>query len=381
MHRIRAKELDWNPTFRGVLLSICAATVATLPRADLGPHTAEEYIEHIKQHRLIKGGFESCLYSLDWCAAMYNIAIAMASIATSHLTMTRAYHALSEALAGVRYLVFFGMSDMDYLEQQLLIRLFWVLFAGSWLVSAMSYGVHNYSCLYSSAHLFGKIPIGLFSAEEMTKYPRPLPLTDRQLTPALYARSDLELFAYHGDDCTYIPGLNFASELYMVWQNAHSTPDIDDPVTHVQTHIAQIEQIINCLPPELRWHGGLSRSSMATDGHDTQVANLFITSLHIQTNLLRRFGLSKARRGQYEVILSDLLQILSQLAVASFNANGSSLIPKIRDIAAAYLEEAGFQGSPINPTCLYLGNELLLKMFQRLDDLDCWNNILFIAHP
>lgn len=132
MERINAGESQTNPAFYGAVLGVCAATIATLPRREFGSITAQACIDYIYQKGLVQGGFEKCLYSLDWCISMYTIAIALATISRSHLTMMRAYHALTEAFAGVRYLAFFSMQDLDFLEQQLLIRLFWVLFAGSW---------------------------------------------------------------------------------------------------------------------------------------------------------------------------------------------------------------------------------------------------------
>lgn len=119
--------------------------------------------------------------------------------------------------------------------------------------------------------------------------------------------------------------------------------------------------------------------STAAEGHDIQIANLFISSLHIRSKLVRKLGSTAGQHGQQELILNDLSQILSHLPDSAFNANGSSMISKIRDIGAAYLEELELTATTTSTT--NLGNEKMTMILRRLDDLDCWNNVHFIAHP
>ncbi|KAL4783862.1 hypothetical protein BJX76DRAFT_243430 [Aspergillus varians] len=132
--RVERGEHLRNPSCCGLVLSICALTMAALPREQFGLMTVQGCLDYIDEKKLVTPGFARCAYSLDWCISMYNIAVAMISTSKSHATTIRVYHALCEAFAGVRYLTFFGMDQLDSVEQQLLIRLFWVLFGASWLV-------------------------------------------------------------------------------------------------------------------------------------------------------------------------------------------------------------------------------------------------------
>lgn len=63
---------------------------------------------------------------------MYNIGVSIGAMAEDGLSDTWCFHALSEAAAGVRYMMYYHLQQLDQVEQQLLRRLFWLLFAGSW---------------------------------------------------------------------------------------------------------------------------------------------------------------------------------------------------------------------------------------------------------
>jgi hypothetical protein len=39
---------------------------------------------------------------------------------------------MAEAVAGVKYLVYYELENMSFLSQQLLMRLYWLLFAAQW---------------------------------------------------------------------------------------------------------------------------------------------------------------------------------------------------------------------------------------------------------
>jgi hypothetical protein len=62
----------------------------------------------------------------------------------------------------------------------------------------------------------------------------------------------------------------------------------------------------------------------------------------VRSNLLQQFGAEGDRgRGheeEHQSIVGDLLEVLYHLPQPILEANGYSLIPKIRDIGAAYLE-------------------------------------------
>lgn len=76
-----------------------------------------------------------------------------------------------------------------------------------------------------------------------------------------------------------------------------------------------------------------------------QIANLYITQLHIRSNILEQSdGLAKGQSGlttsqstlsRRQSLAEDFLEILSHVPREILEANGHSLVPKIRDIGAA----------------------------------------------
>ncbi|KAK1479248.1 hypothetical protein CCUS01_16328 [Colletotrichum cuscutae] len=143
--------------------------------------------------------------------------------------------------------------------------------------------------------------------------------------------------------------------------------------------LAKIQTIIDNFPPELRWRGGLSRPSHITEGHDTQIANLFITSLNIRSNLLQKFGSTvKTRAAEHQRIVDDLLEILYHMPQHVLEQNGYSLIPKLRDCGAAYMEQMDVGDGALVSEGARLKLEKLLR---KLDDIDCWPGLPGIESP
>lgn len=197
---------------------------------------------------------------------------------------------------------------------------------------------------------------------------------------------------WHGEKTSYIPGLNSLSDLFSIWHESQSLKHHLREQHHhyeqrstedlIAYYFDKIRQVIDDLPPELRWRGGLSRPRNITYGHDVQIANIFITSFHIRSNILQKYSsklhdnseASSFCAEEHQRIVDDLLEILYNLPPKVFDANGSSLVPKVRDISAAYLEQIvsnkdGDQaGSPI-------AQEKLEWILRKVDDLDCWNGL------
>ncbi|KAK7398675.1 hypothetical protein QQX98_011946 [Neonectria punicea] len=359
MRRLRTGEADVDRTFCGLVVSVCAAVAATLPREDHGPVTVTRCLEFIDQNQLITGGFSRSSYSLDWATAMYNLGTAMGAVSESGLGDMRSFAASSEAAAGARYLAYYCMRDLDNVEKQLLKRLFWLLFAGS-----------------CSTNILGRLPVSLLSQELIDAIPRPLDLTDDQMEPPDPFESDH--VAWHGDATSYVPGLNCLSDLFEVWHDVQLTPASADPAARLGKYLSQVQHVIDSLPPELRWRGGLSRPPNVTQGHDVQIANLFITSLHIRSNLLQKLDPTPKSLPEHQKIVDDLLEILYHLPQAVFNANGSSVVPKIRDIGAAYLEQVE-KGHGTGQTDGDSARSKLERVLRKLDDLDCWQGIGLIG--
>ncbi|KAF4781817.1 hypothetical protein HER10_EVM0003651 [Colletotrichum scovillei] len=287
LHRLKAGETNSDRTFCALVVSVCAATVATLRRADYSPVTVELCLDFIEEQHLLDHGLRKPVYSLDWCVAMYNIGTSASSMNEDGLGDMGSFHGMSEAAAGARFLAYYRMADLDMSEQQLLKRLFWLIFAAY--------------CLYGGQ-------------EEALKH----------------------------------------------W-------------------LAKIQTIIDNFPPELRWRGGLSRPSHITEGHDTQIANLFITSLNIRSNLLQKFGSTvKTRAEEHQRIVDDLLEILYHMPQHVLEQNGNSLIPKLRDCGAAYMEQMDVGDGALVSEGARLKLEKLLR---KLDDIDCWPGLPGIESP
>lgn len=134
LRRLHSREADGNAIFCGLVISVCAATKATFPRGDYGSVTVEHCMEFLDTHGLLKSRFAQGSFSLDWCIAMYNMGMAMCAVSELGLSNMRPYHALNEAATGARYLAYYSTHELDEAEQQLLRRLFWLLFAASWYV-------------------------------------------------------------------------------------------------------------------------------------------------------------------------------------------------------------------------------------------------------
>ncbi|KAK6227493.1 c6 zinc finger domain containing protein [Colletotrichum tabaci] len=376
MHRLTTGEANSDRTFCALVVSVCAATVATLRRTDYGPVTVEGCLDFIEEHHLLDHGLRKPCYSLDWCIAMYNIGTSASSMNENGLGDMGSFHGMSEAAAGARYLAYYRMADLDMSEQQLLKRLFWLIFAAY------------------CADIFGRLSVSIVSHQENRAHLRPLPLTDSQLDtgPQLSAA---ELPPWHGDTTSYVPGLNQLSDLFLTWHEAQTAPvslygGQEGALKHF---LGRIQAIIDNFPPELRWRGGLSRPAHVTEGHDTQIANLFVTSLNIRSNLLQKFGSgAETRAAEHQRIVDDLLEILYHMPQHVLEQNGNSLIPKLRDCGAAYMEQMNMRedGGGVGGVSGGGGGEALVsesarlkleKLLRKLDDIDCWPGLPGIESP
>lgn len=187
------------------------------------------------------------------------------------------------------------------------------------------------------------------------------------------------ILPWHGDGISYVPGLDSLTKLYWVWHEAQSVPDstFGGPEEALNHHQNAIQHVIDFLPRELRWRGGLSRPLYVTQGHESQTANIFISSLHLRSSLLQvyqqRLTYHIRDSGEHQKIIDDLLEILYHLPPPVFYANGMSLMPKIRGIGSAYLEE--MEGHIHQEQDVV---DRMARLSRKLNDLDCWTDI---PHP
>jgi hypothetical protein len=69
-------------------------------------------------------------FTLEWCQMKYNLSVAFFS--ERGMDSPESFHLMFEAVAGVRYLIYYGRLQLPFPTQQLLKRLYWLLFAGQW---------------------------------------------------------------------------------------------------------------------------------------------------------------------------------------------------------------------------------------------------------
>ena len=220
--------------------------------------------------------------------------------------------------------------------------------------------------------MFGRPYIGLLTPQDNIQSLRPLDLTDEDLDPTFPSAET----NWHGKGMSYVPGLNHLSNLFLLW---HSSQQLHNKSVHgLQEHINLVQRALDGLPAELRWRGGLSRPPRSNFGTDVQVANLYITQLHIRSNLLEQLDrLSKDQNNpvisqniasQRQSIVEDTLEILSHMPRETLEANGHSLVPKLRDIGAALLDEVGaVRGSQLTNE---KASSDLRRLLEKLETLD-----------
>lgn len=221
----------------------------------------------------------------------------------------------------------------------------------------------------SSMNMLGRLSPSLLSQGPLGAVPRPLNLTDDELEPPVAAGPDTA--KWHGDGNSYVPGLNSLCDLYAIWHDFQVSPPENHTERYMVECFSRVEKVIDDLPVELRWRGGLSRRSTATPCHDIQIVNIFITSLHIRSNLLQNLGAAGDDITEHQRIMDDVLEVLYHLPREAFDANGSSLVPKVRDIGAAYLERVRAGGHATQEHVVGAQNKLA-RLLRKLDDLDCW---------
>ncbi|KAL3470300.1 hypothetical protein BJX99DRAFT_51729 [Aspergillus californicus] len=311
LSRLRSGDADHDPIFCGLVISVLCATCATLRRksyTDYQPMiTLERCVDVIRTYNLLPADGP---YSLDWSVAKYNLATSSMG-GGRDFSDSWAHRTYSEALTGTRYLLCLKLSEMSLLDQELLKRLNCLL-----VISMINMDMLGSSILGRLAH-------------DINQQHLPDPLTDSELDPDPAASPD--------ETVSYVPGLTHILNIFQTWHTCQTDRFYHPPEQVLSTGLSRIQTSLNDLPPELRWRGGLSRPLNATPGHDVQIANIFITSLYVRSNLLQQFGTPSNHQEEHRGIVSDLLEVLYHLPQPILEANGYSLIPKIRDIGAAYL--------------------------------------------
>lgn len=206
--------------------------------------------------------------------------------------------------------------------------------------------------------------ISILSPHDNIDELKPLEIADKDLAQDVDFVGD-----WHGDRISYIPGLNHLTRLFILWHESQQASHED--LSLLQGYLQQVHCALDYLPPALRWRGGLSRSPQSNFGTDVQIVNIYITQLHIRLYLLDQIDHLLKERGatatspeitnERQRIVDDMLAILYQMPEDTLEANGASLVPKIRDIGLALLNE------DTNPDVALVNLDRLLAKLEILD--------------
>jgi hypothetical protein len=143
----------------------------------------------------------------------------------------------------------------------------------------------------------------------------------------------------------YVPGLIALSRLFLVWQSSQAVRI--QTLENLHEHITRVQQVLNDVPSELAWPAGVD--GINDFGFNVQKVNLKVTSLHIRSNLLEQMNtLAKDRKllvtpeailRERGLVVDELLDVLYAMPEVVFDANGYSIVSKIRDIGSAIIDE------------------------------------------
>ena len=233
----------------------------------------------------------------------------------------------------------------------------------------------------STLDLHGRPYIGLLTSQDNISALTPLELSDNELDPTLAPFGEAD--AWHGNEKSYIAGLNYLSKLFLLWHQ--SQQGSNNSIKNLQHYSILVQRALDYLPPELNWRGGLSRPPQSNFGTEVQTANLYITQLHIRSNLLeqiRRISKTSGIQTPPEVsnerqsIVGDMLEILHHTSQETLEANGHSLIPKIRELGSVLLEEVrtGDMEQGMSPNA----SVNLERLLAKLEDLDMHSQLQYL---
>ncbi|KAF2130496.1 hypothetical protein P153DRAFT_338350 [Dothidotthia symphoricarpi CBS 119687] len=337
-----------SPSFLLLVTSLCAATFASLRRRRhlYAPVTVDSCLDLAERLGLWQ---PSNTITLERSLTIYNF-----SSAAHHergIDSALSHRLFAEAAMSVTYLTYQKSTEMSFMEQQILKRLYWLVYAGQ-----------------CTCDMHGRRLLVLRHAHEEVGSLLPLEISDEQLVH--WCDAD------HIDDAcrsqSFVPGLNVLSKLFLVWQSSQAIPA--QTMANLQEHISRANSALADLPPKLSWTGETAQSG--DFGFDVQKVNLKVTQLHIRANLLEQMNtLAKAQSllitpnaiiEERHRVVDELLDILYHMPTEVFDANGYSIVPKIRDIGGALLDElrTGSHGRTLQAS---MNLDRLLAKLENLD--------------
>ncbi|RTE72589.1 hypothetical protein BHE90_012997 [Fusarium euwallaceae] len=345
LRRLANGDASRDPEFCNLVVSVCAATISVLKRSrHRGVVTLSKCMKIIRNN---DPGAPRMEFTLEWCQTKYNLAVAyLTKYGTDSPTVI---HLLSEAAAGVRYLLFSTPDQLSFISRELLKRLLYLIFAGQCTFGIL--GRLHAMALVDSATLSSR---------------KPLFCTDQELEPHVTLQDH---HPWHGDATSYIPGLVHLVNLFQIWYQVQQ----ERPATlsTLQSALHRVQAALDDLPRELRWRGGLSRPPCSNLGTDVQIVNLYITQIHIRSNLVDQIDcISKGTDSpaasvepamERQRIIDDMLAIVCLTPDEILEVNGYTLVLKLRDIGLTLLTEHAN-----TPNTLVNLDKLLAKL-ERLD--------------
>lgn len=335
-------------SFLILVASICAATCASLPRRrhNHGAVTVESCLELTDRFNFW-GTARSI--TLERALTVYNFTCALNGM--HGLDAASAYRLTGESSVCVKYLIQHELHRMSFDDQQVLKRLYWLVFVAQ-----------------CTGEMHGRRLLVLHHAHESPTALIPMVVSDDQLLEGpVSTPADINTHSY-------ISGLNALSRLFLIWQTSQAIGV--QTIENLQEHISRAHQALTDLPPELVCSNGVSQSG--NFGFDVQKVNLKVTQLHIRANLLEQMNSLAKDQGflvtpdaiieERHLVVEELLEVLYTMPEEVFDANGFSIIPKIRDIGSALLDElrTGQHGRRLHT------RENLERLLAKLEHLDLW---------
>ncbi|PVH97748.1 hypothetical protein DM02DRAFT_597132 [Periconia macrospinosa] len=345
---------DCSASFLLLVASVCAATIASLPRRShlYEGVTVERCISLAERFKLWTPSTD---ITLEKTLALYNLCSALHH--ESGMDAPFVHRLMAEAACNLRYMLHYKLDSMPFLDQQVLKRVYWLAYAGQ-----CTFDIH------------GRPLIVLRQPHDHVNALLPLEISDEELL------SGPDSSVSHEDypqTCSYVSGLNALSRLFLVWQSSQAITI--QSMENLQQHIEQAQQVLANLPPELTWHNEGATTQTQTPSEfafNVQKVNLKITQLHIRSNLLEQMNtIAKDEQLRFtpdaiiherRQVVDELLDTLYRVPKEIFDANGYSVVPKIRDIGSALLDElrTGSHGRTSQASIS------LDKLLAKLEELD-----------
>ncbi|KXJ93602.1 hypothetical protein Micbo1qcDRAFT_183248 [Microdochium bolleyi] len=358
LHRLLSREDERNPVFCALVISTVAVTVTTLRRLSFQnyPHvTVHQCVAAIDRENML----QPRTYTVDWCISCYNIASSFHAL--DGQAELRQYQGIKDAITGVQWLLFCdpARDGMALHDREVLRRLYWLM--TMWQLAAELRGEVHMSFLPSRS----------LSLQLDETRPRAVP--DKDLAAPC---PDLDVSALDAaaasiwlrDEDEYVTGLNSLIDVMMTWEHVKIDMTHRPAEKTLRSGMARMQNVMDTLAPELRWRGGLTRFPLPSHGHEAQTVNILITSLYVRSNLLQHLG--PVPGISHSSIVSDVLGILEHMPPGILEANGFSLVKKIRDMGAAYLQELRVAGDSPFPVVDDTAQQTVNTLLARLEKLD-----------